>query len=186
MTPEDRASQFTELSFDPSLGEIFLPWSVGASIHVVPRVEPGFARKIHPRPRPDDLGLHPRGDRVDARHAHAAAGFSARTSLYVVRRRAAAPGLGARVAGRRAEQRHRQPLRSNRSDRRLRRASASSRGQLRSLRLRRGVLAIGAPHPGTELARAWAGPPSGPGRARRANSPSGAASSRSAISMRPS
>jgi D-alanine--poly(phosphoribitol) ligase subunit 1 len=36
MTPVDRASQFSELSFDPSLGEIFLPWSVGASIHVVP------------------------------------------------------------------------------------------------------------------------------------------------------
>ena len=38
MTPEDRASQFTELSFDPSLGEIFVPWGVGASLHVVPAV----------------------------------------------------------------------------------------------------------------------------------------------------
>jgi len=38
MTPEDRASQFTELSFDPSLGEIFLPWHTGASLHVVPAV----------------------------------------------------------------------------------------------------------------------------------------------------
>lgn len=36
MTPEDRASQFTELSFDPSLGEIFVPLSAGASLHVVP------------------------------------------------------------------------------------------------------------------------------------------------------
>jgi amino acid adenylation domain-containing protein len=36
LTPEDRASQFTELSFDPSLGEIFLPWYAGASLHVVP------------------------------------------------------------------------------------------------------------------------------------------------------
>jgi amino acid adenylation domain-containing protein len=36
LTPADRASQFSELSFDPSLGEIFLPWSAGASIHVVP------------------------------------------------------------------------------------------------------------------------------------------------------
>jgi amino acid adenylation domain-containing protein len=36
MTPEDRASQFTELSFDPSLGEIFVPWYAGASLHVVP------------------------------------------------------------------------------------------------------------------------------------------------------
>ncbi len=38
LTPADRASQFSELSFDPSLGEIFLPWSMGASIHVVPAV----------------------------------------------------------------------------------------------------------------------------------------------------
>ena len=38
MTPEDRASQFTELSFDPSLGEILVPLSVGASLHVVPPV----------------------------------------------------------------------------------------------------------------------------------------------------
>jgi amino acid adenylation domain-containing protein len=38
MTPEDRASQFTELSFDPSLGEIFVPWRAGASLHVVPAV----------------------------------------------------------------------------------------------------------------------------------------------------
>ena len=38
MTPADRASQFTELSFDPSLGEIFLPWYAGASLHVVPAV----------------------------------------------------------------------------------------------------------------------------------------------------
>lgn len=38
MTPEDRASQFTELSFDPSVGEIFLPLTVGASLHVVPSV----------------------------------------------------------------------------------------------------------------------------------------------------
>jgi len=36
MTPADRASQFTELSFDPSLGEIFVPWYAGASLHVVP------------------------------------------------------------------------------------------------------------------------------------------------------
>ncbi len=36
MTPDDRASQFTELSFDPSLGEIFVPWRSGASLHVVP------------------------------------------------------------------------------------------------------------------------------------------------------
>ena len=36
MTPEDRASHFTELSFDPSLGEIYLPWYAGASLHVVP------------------------------------------------------------------------------------------------------------------------------------------------------
>ena len=38
MTKEDRASQFTELSFDPSLGEIFVPLSVGASLHIVPSV----------------------------------------------------------------------------------------------------------------------------------------------------
>ena len=38
MIPEDRASQFTELSFDPSLGEIFVPLSTGASLHVVPPV----------------------------------------------------------------------------------------------------------------------------------------------------
>jgi amino acid adenylation domain-containing protein len=38
ITPEDRASQFFELSFDPSLGEIFLPWGAGASVHVVPPV----------------------------------------------------------------------------------------------------------------------------------------------------
>lgn len=36
MTAEDRASQFTELSFDPSVGEIFVPWRVGASLHVLP------------------------------------------------------------------------------------------------------------------------------------------------------
>ncbi len=36
MTPADRVSQFTELTFDPSVGEIFLPWSKGASLHVVP------------------------------------------------------------------------------------------------------------------------------------------------------
>jgi non-ribosomal peptide synthetase component F len=36
LTPDDRASQFTELSFDPSLGEIFLPLRSGASLHVVP------------------------------------------------------------------------------------------------------------------------------------------------------
>ncbi|MCC7485373.1 MAG: amino acid adenylation domain-containing protein [Burkholderiales bacterium] len=36
MTPEDRASQFTELTFDPSVGEIFLPWYAGASLHIVP------------------------------------------------------------------------------------------------------------------------------------------------------
>jgi non-ribosomal peptide synthetase component F len=38
MTADDRASQFTELSFDPSLGEIYVPWSAGASLHVVPSV----------------------------------------------------------------------------------------------------------------------------------------------------
>jgi amino acid adenylation domain-containing protein len=38
MTPDDRASQFTELSFDPSLGEIFVPWYAGASLHVVPAI----------------------------------------------------------------------------------------------------------------------------------------------------
>jgi len=38
MTPEDRASQFFELTFDPSVGEIFLPWRDGASLHVVPAV----------------------------------------------------------------------------------------------------------------------------------------------------
>jgi amino acid adenylation domain-containing protein len=38
MTPEDRASQFTELSFDPSVGEIFVPLYAGASLHVVPPV----------------------------------------------------------------------------------------------------------------------------------------------------
>lgn len=38
MTPDDRASQFTELCFDPSLGEIFVPWRAGASLHVVPPV----------------------------------------------------------------------------------------------------------------------------------------------------
>lgn len=36
LTADDRASQFTELSFDPSMGEIFLPWYAGASLHVVP------------------------------------------------------------------------------------------------------------------------------------------------------
>ncbi|MCC6532172.1 MAG: amino acid adenylation domain-containing protein [Burkholderiales bacterium] len=36
MAPHDRASQFTELTFDPSVGEIFLPWRAGASLHVVP------------------------------------------------------------------------------------------------------------------------------------------------------
>lgn len=36
MTPEDRASQFTELTFDPSIGEILVPWRSGASLHVVP------------------------------------------------------------------------------------------------------------------------------------------------------
>ena len=38
LTPEDRASQFFELTFDPSVGEIFLPWRTGASLHVVPAV----------------------------------------------------------------------------------------------------------------------------------------------------
>jgi D-alanine--poly(phosphoribitol) ligase subunit 1 len=38
MTPDDRASQFTELTFDPSIGEILLPWHAGASLHVVPAV----------------------------------------------------------------------------------------------------------------------------------------------------
>ena len=38
MTPADRASQFTELTFDPSVGEIFVPWHCGASLHVVPPV----------------------------------------------------------------------------------------------------------------------------------------------------
>lgn len=38
MTPDDRASQFTELSFDPSVGEIFVPLSAGASLHVVPSI----------------------------------------------------------------------------------------------------------------------------------------------------
>ncbi len=38
MTPDDRASQFTELTFDPSIGEIFVPWRTGASLHVVPSV----------------------------------------------------------------------------------------------------------------------------------------------------
>lgn len=38
MTPQDRASQFTELTFDPAVGEIFVPWWAGASLHVVPPV----------------------------------------------------------------------------------------------------------------------------------------------------
>ncbi|MCP4343381.1 MAG: D-alanine--poly(phosphoribitol) ligase [Desulfobulbaceae bacterium] len=38
MTPEDRASQFTELSFDPSIGEIYVPLYAGASLHVLPAV----------------------------------------------------------------------------------------------------------------------------------------------------
>jgi len=50
MTPEDRASQFTELTFDPSLGEIFVPLSAGASLHVVPSVnEVSPARFIRER-----------------------------------------------------------------------------------------------------------------------------------------
>jgi amino acid adenylation domain-containing protein len=36
MTPQDRASQFTELTFDPAVGEVFVPWRCGASLHVVP------------------------------------------------------------------------------------------------------------------------------------------------------
>lgn len=38
MTPRDRASQFIELTFDPAVGEIFVPWRAGASLHVVPPV----------------------------------------------------------------------------------------------------------------------------------------------------
>ncbi len=38
MSSSDRASQFTELTFDPALGEIFVPWRSGASLHVVPAV----------------------------------------------------------------------------------------------------------------------------------------------------
>jgi len=38
MTPADRASQFTELSFDPSIGEILVPLEAGASLHVVPAI----------------------------------------------------------------------------------------------------------------------------------------------------
>jgi amino acid adenylation domain-containing protein len=38
MTPADKATQFTELSFDPSIGEIYLPWYAGAALYVVPPV----------------------------------------------------------------------------------------------------------------------------------------------------
>jgi non-ribosomal peptide synthetase component F len=38
MTPRDRASQFIELTFDPAVGEVFVPWRAGASLHVVPPV----------------------------------------------------------------------------------------------------------------------------------------------------
>lgn len=38
MTESDRATQFTELSFDPSIGEIFLPWYAGATLCIVPPI----------------------------------------------------------------------------------------------------------------------------------------------------
>jgi len=38
LTETDRAPHFTELSFDPSLGEVFLPLWAGASMHVVPPI----------------------------------------------------------------------------------------------------------------------------------------------------
>lgn len=38
MTENDRATQFTELSFDPSIGEIFLPWYAGATLYIVPPI----------------------------------------------------------------------------------------------------------------------------------------------------
>lgn len=38
LTPHDRATHFTELSFDPSIGEIFLPWYAGATMYIVPPI----------------------------------------------------------------------------------------------------------------------------------------------------
>lgn len=38
MTEYDRATQFSELSSDPSIGEIFLPWYAGAALYIVPPV----------------------------------------------------------------------------------------------------------------------------------------------------
>lgn len=38
LTPEDRTTHFTELSFDPSIGEIFLPWYAGATMYIVPPI----------------------------------------------------------------------------------------------------------------------------------------------------
>lgn len=38
LTPADRATHFTELSFDPSIGEIFLPWYAGATMYIVPPI----------------------------------------------------------------------------------------------------------------------------------------------------
>ena len=185
MTPEDRASQFTELSFDPSLGEIFLPWSVGASIHVVPALSQVSPAKFIRDRRPDDLGLHSRGDRVDARYAHAPAGIAAGTSLHVVRRRAAS--RWPRCARGRPPRRTAssttsmvQPKRPSTAS-----ASASSRGRLRSLRRRAACWRSAFPIPAPSSA--CSGRTAVRSRtARRASSPSGAVSSRSVTSMRPS
>ena len=136
-------------------------------------VEPGLAGQIHPRPTPNDLGLHALGDCMDARYAHAPAGIAAGTSLHVVRRRAPPACVGACLAGRRAEQRHRQPLRSDGGDRRLRRPACRAKGNpdrhivARSAGDRRPPSRHRAP-------RARAGPPSGPGLASPESSPSAA------------
>ena len=62
LAPEDRASQFSELSFDFSVFDLFHTWAAGASLHVVPH---------HQRIAPDDfirqqkahsLGLRSFGD----------------------------------------------------------------------------------------------------------------------------
>jgi D-alanine--poly(phosphoribitol) ligase subunit 1 len=37
--PQDRVSQSVELSFDPSVGDMFWTWGAGASLHVVPTAE---------------------------------------------------------------------------------------------------------------------------------------------------
>ena len=97
LSPLDRVSHFTELSFDPAMGEIFVI-ACGA-----PR-QSGVSGAFYSRPEVNRMGVGTLCNKLDARHPFSASRFTGVTALQLFWRRAVAGFLCAGVAGRGTQQ----------------------------------------------------------------------------------